>query len=234
MIIIVVILIIIMMIITTTTTDHTASSIRKRFFFLILSFFHSLNTTEICVPHPHMQAQHRQTAAVHAIPYHPYILCGRWDLPFPPPLSISLSLSIPVLSYPQPSCLYFIDPSCSFCPRRSHAIISTPASLLFFTWLLSDRFAEVLPEDEDWRHYWWQESYWHMLFFVILLAIVFLWRPTNNNARYVGEQMKMKDCVWCLLNAVESVEHQGVDNKSHAEQAICRFAYAPRECDYVS
>ena len=41
---------------------------------------------------------------------------------------------------------------------------------------------------EDWRHYWLTESFWHILFFVIQLSIAWLWRPTNNNARYA--------CVW--------------------------------------
>lgn len=28
------------------------------------------------------------------------------------------------------------------------------------------------------------EAYWHLLFSVLLLVIMILWRPTNNNQRY--------------------------------------------------
>lgn len=36
----------------------------------------------------------------------------------------------------------------------------------------------------DWRNLWFDEAYWHILFSIILLAIMILWRPTNNNQRY--------------------------------------------------
>ncbi|KAL0267330.1 UNVERIFIED_CONTAM: hypothetical protein PYX00_009627 [Menopon gallinae] len=36
----------------------------------------------------------------------------------------------------------------------------------------------------DWKELWVNEAYWHILFSVILLVIMILWRPTNNNQRY--------------------------------------------------
>ncbi|XP_071445363.1 transmembrane protein 87A [Hetaerina americana] len=36
----------------------------------------------------------------------------------------------------------------------------------------------------DWKELWVDEAYWHILFSLILLVIMFLWRPTNNNQRY--------------------------------------------------
>ena len=31
---------------------------------------------------------------------------------------------------------------------------------------------------------WVDDAYWHLLFSIILLVIMILWRPTNNNQRY--------------------------------------------------
>lgn len=37
---------------------------------------------------------------------------------------------------------------------------------------------------QDWKELWVDEAYWHLLFSVLLLVIMILWRPTNNNQRY--------------------------------------------------
>lgn len=36
----------------------------------------------------------------------------------------------------------------------------------------------------DWKELWVDDAYWHLLFSVLLLVIMILWRPTNNNQRY--------------------------------------------------
>jgi len=36
----------------------------------------------------------------------------------------------------------------------------------------------------DWKELWVDEAYWHLLFSVLLLVIMILWRPTNNNQRF--------------------------------------------------
>ncbi|KAK3929955.1 Transmembrane protein 87A [Frankliniella fusca] len=36
----------------------------------------------------------------------------------------------------------------------------------------------------DWKELWVDQAYWHILFSLILLVIMILWRPTNNNQRY--------------------------------------------------
>ena len=36
----------------------------------------------------------------------------------------------------------------------------------------------------DWDKLWLDEAFWHMLFSAVLLVIMVLWRPTNNNQRY--------------------------------------------------
>lgn len=36
----------------------------------------------------------------------------------------------------------------------------------------------------DWKESWVDDAFWHVLFSVLLLVIMILWRPTNNNQRY--------------------------------------------------
>lgn len=36
----------------------------------------------------------------------------------------------------------------------------------------------------DWKELWADEAFWHVLFSLLLLVIMVLWRPTNNNQRY--------------------------------------------------
>lgn len=35
-----------------------------------------------------------------------------------------------------------------------------------------------------WKDLWMEEAFWHLLFSCMLLVIMILWRPTNNNQRY--------------------------------------------------
>lgn len=37
---------------------------------------------------------------------------------------------------------------------------------------------------QAWKELWIDDAYWKLLFSVILLVIMILWRPTNNNQRY--------------------------------------------------
>lgn len=37
---------------------------------------------------------------------------------------------------------------------------------------------------QDWSELWVDAAFWHILFSMILLVIMILWRPTNNNQRY--------------------------------------------------
>lgn len=36
----------------------------------------------------------------------------------------------------------------------------------------------------DWNRLWLDEAYWHILFSFMLLVIMVLWRPTQNNQRF--------------------------------------------------
>ena len=39
-----------------------------------------------------------------------------------------------------------------------------------------------------WSTWWIFQAFWHLLYFSILLAIAFLWRPTTNNTRYAYKE----------------------------------------------
>ncbi|CAI4226200.1 unnamed protein product [Auanema sp. JU1783] len=56
------------------------------------------------------------------------------------------------------------------------------ASVCFMIWsLLYHVFPSCLKE---WKGIWIDVAFWHVLFVSILIAIMFLWRPSQNNQRY--------------------------------------------------
>ncbi|KAH7972296.1 hypothetical protein HPB52_010835 [Rhipicephalus sanguineus] len=61
-------------------------------------------------------------------------------------------------------------------------VFAVLASVVFMVWVTFDhRTVECLT---DWKELWFDEGYWHFLFSLVLLVIMVLWRPTNNNKRY--------------------------------------------------
>jgi hypothetical protein len=61
-------------------------------------------------------------------------------------------------------------------------IFAVLASIVFMVWVIhSHKLTSCLT---DWKELWFDEAYWHLLFSVVLLVIMVLWRPTNNNQRY--------------------------------------------------
>lgn len=61
-------------------------------------------------------------------------------------------------------------------------IFAVLASVVFMAWsLIMHIFTTCL---KDWTELWIDVAFWHILFSVILLVIMILWRPTNNNQRY--------------------------------------------------
>ncbi|XP_058975876.1 transmembrane protein 87A-like [Musca domestica] len=61
-------------------------------------------------------------------------------------------------------------------------IFSVIASVIFMLYALRLRKAENCTP--GWRNIWIDTAFWHILFSVLLLVIMILWRPTNNNQRY--------------------------------------------------
>lgn len=43
-------------------------------------------------------------------------------------------------------------------------------------------------EDAMWSTWWTFQAFWHLLYFFILFAIAYLWRPTTNNTRYAYKE----------------------------------------------
>ncbi|XP_072292791.1 transmembrane protein 87A isoform X1 [Eucyclogobius newberryi] len=61
-------------------------------------------------------------------------------------------------------------------------IFAVLASIVFMAWIGKKfRFADC---QSDWIELWVEDAFWRFLFSVILLVIMFLWRPSANNQRY--------------------------------------------------
>lgn len=62
-------------------------------------------------------------------------------------------------------------------------VVCIGVTFIFTVW----EFGLSHETEDEWENVWWHESFWQILFFVILLSIMYLWRPTMNNARYVAD-----------------------------------------------
>ncbi|XP_072346397.1 transmembrane protein 87A isoform X2 [Scyliorhinus torazame] len=61
-------------------------------------------------------------------------------------------------------------------------IFAVFASVIFIIWVT---MTFRLPAcQSDWRELWIEDAFWRFLFSVLLLVIMFLWRPSANNQRY--------------------------------------------------
>lgn len=61
-------------------------------------------------------------------------------------------------------------------------IFSVVASVIFMLYaIMTHHVTSCLSQ---WKDLWLDEAYWHILFSALLLVIMILWRPTNNNQRY--------------------------------------------------
>ncbi|VDL58244.1 unnamed protein product [Hymenolepis diminuta] len=47
-----------------------------------------------------------------------------------------------------------------------------------------DSFAYYSAYVRAWRYIWFDETFWQLLFFAVLFAIVILWRPSSTNRLY--------------------------------------------------
>lgn len=61
-------------------------------------------------------------------------------------------------------------------------IFSVVASVIFMLYAI--KMHRVVTCLLVWKDLWLEEAYWHILFSAVLLVIMILWRPTNNNQRY--------------------------------------------------
>jgi hypothetical protein len=76
-------------------------------------------------------------------------------------------------------------------------IVAVLTSLVFMIWsLVQHTFTRCL---KDWKELWVDTAFWHLLFCVILMVILVLFRPTQNNQRYAFSP---------LLDAVDDEEDE--------------------------
>ncbi|XP_062896768.1 transmembrane protein 87B isoform X2 [Mobula hypostoma] len=61
-------------------------------------------------------------------------------------------------------------------------ILAIIASVGFMIW--TTKKFRLTPCQSDWMELWVDDAFWRLLFSVILLVIMFLWRPSANNQRY--------------------------------------------------
>lgn len=61
-------------------------------------------------------------------------------------------------------------------------VFAVLSSIIFMVW--SIKYHKAVECLTDWRDLWVDEAFWHLLFSVILLVIMVLWRPSQNNQRY--------------------------------------------------
>jgi hypothetical protein len=61
-------------------------------------------------------------------------------------------------------------------------IFAVLASVAFMVWQIHNH--KLTSCVTDWKGLWIDDAYWHVLFSAVLLVIMILWRPTNNNQRY--------------------------------------------------
>lgn len=61
-------------------------------------------------------------------------------------------------------------------------IFSVAASVVFMLYAIMTH--HVVSCLSQWKDLWLDDAFWHILFSALLLVIMILWRPTNNNQRY--------------------------------------------------
>uniref|UniRef100_A0A8D2IPP1 GOST seven transmembrane domain-containing protein n=1 Tax=Varanus komodoensis TaxID=61221 RepID=A0A8D2IPP1_VARKO len=61
-------------------------------------------------------------------------------------------------------------------------IFAVIASVIFIIW--TTKTFRLATCQSDWRELWIDDAFWRFLFSIILLVIMFLWRPSANNQRY--------------------------------------------------
>ncbi|XP_053124696.1 transmembrane protein 87A-like isoform X2 [Hemicordylus capensis] len=61
-------------------------------------------------------------------------------------------------------------------------IFAVIASVIFIIW--TTKTFRLVTCQSDWRELWIDDAFWRFLFSIMLLVIMFLWRPSANNQRY--------------------------------------------------
>ncbi|XP_062242036.1 transmembrane protein 87A-like [Platichthys flesus] len=97
-------------------------------------------------------------------------------------------------------------------------IFAVIASVIFLIWTTKTfRATKCL---SDWRELWIDDAFWRLLFSIILLVIMFLWRPSANNQRYafsplVDEESEEEENEPMMNEAFEGMKMRGAKNETN-------------------
>jgi len=70
-------------------------------------------------------------------------------------------------------------------------------------------------QDKLWRSVWVWNAFWHTLYFIILIAIIILWRPTENNSRYAYSEMPQEEEIALSTLSSHILEETKEDEENH-------------------
>ncbi|TDH15423.1 hypothetical protein EPR50_G00031070 [Perca flavescens] len=97
-------------------------------------------------------------------------------------------------------------------------IFAVIASVIFMIW--STKTFNRSTCLSDWRELWIDDAFWRFLFSIILLVIMFLWRPSANNQRYafsplLDEESEEEEKEPMMNEAFEGMKMRGTKNESN-------------------
>ncbi|MBN3319138.1 TM87A protein, partial [Atractosteus spatula] len=96
-------------------------------------------------------------------------------------------------------------------------IFAVIASVIFIIWTTKTfRFAQC---QSDWGELWIDDAFWRFLFSIVLLVIMFLWRPSANNQRYafspLVDEMSEEEKEQLMNEAFEGVKMRGMKSETN-------------------
>ncbi|XP_042371042.1 transmembrane protein 87A-like [Plectropomus leopardus] len=97
-------------------------------------------------------------------------------------------------------------------------IFAVIASVIFIIWTYKTfKMSKCL---SDWRELWIDDAFWRFLFSIILLVIMFLWRPSANNQRYafsplLDEESEEEEKEPMMNEAFEGMKMRGMKNEAN-------------------
>lgn len=97
-------------------------------------------------------------------------------------------------------------------------VFAVIASVIFIIW--TTRTFKMSKCLSDWRELWIDDAFWRFLFSIILLVIMFLWRPSANNQRYafsplVDEESEEEEEEPMMNEAFEGMKMRGAKNEAN-------------------
>lgn len=97
-------------------------------------------------------------------------------------------------------------------------IFAVIASIIFIIW--TTKTFRMSKCQSDWRELWIDDAFWRFLFSIILLVIMFLWRPSANNQRYafsplVDEESDEEEKEPMMNDAFEGMKMRGMKNEAN-------------------